>query len=324
MADYPEPTWLLIRCGCDLQSSPFLPINKEEAFFMARFAVAKGSTSVAFLGMVVFLIALSVVLVSGVGYNPSDYNTGGVNVTQTQTGSSQIIVTETPAPGYSNLQYRTFGLITVPPSPSPAASHGCQGAQYNTESEILVGSDPAPNGTIGSGGKIRVWVVDEGAPHIAAGEVVDTTTDGHIITPGDRAQRDVGTDGNGQYIWAPSLYITSSGESPLANGFYSGDAENNGKPYFPNFIKGVFNNSPKPSRNSGVTGVDIDPDYTYFENGPDRLNKPAKPITDLEDYPAEYIWDVNSLGLAPGSYRAEFVIHDGDRNIAIDCFIVSI
>lgn len=293
---------------------------------MAKFQMNKGSTSIAFLGMVVFLVALSVVLVSGAGYNPATYNNGGINTTPPQNGSSQIIVTQPLPPGYQNLQLRTFGMITIAPSPTPAAEHGCQGAQHNTESEILVGSDPAPNGTVGAGGKIRVWVVDEGRPHIANGEQVDTLTDGHVISPGDRAQKDVGTDGDGKYIWAPSIYVTKLPAEPLTNGYYAGDAENNGTPYFPHFIKGQFNNSPKPGRitSAMAQSIPVDPDYTYFENGPDRMGKPAKPITDLEDFPAEYIWDVNQMGLTAGSYRAEFVIHDGDRNIGIDCFTISL
>jgi hypothetical protein len=39
---------------------------------------------------------------------------------------------------------------------------------------------------------------------------------------------------------------------------------------------------------------------------------------------AEYVWNVNSLGLSPGTYDAEFVIHDGDKDRGIGCVTIVI
>jgi hypothetical protein len=36
-------------------------------------------------------------------------------------------------------------------------------------------------------------------------------------------------------------------------------------------------------------------------------------------YTGEFIWDVTTLGLGPGSYTAVFSVHDGDRDRAIGC-----
>jgi hypothetical protein len=39
---------------------------------------------------------------------------------------------------------------------------------------------------------------------------------------------------------------------------------------------------------------------------------------------AEDIWDVSSLGLRPGTYVAEFGIHDGDDNRGVGCVTIVI
>jgi hypothetical protein len=44
----------------------------------------------------------------------------------------------------------------------------------------------------------------------------------------------------------------------------------------------------------------------------------------FQPYTAEFIWDVNSLGLKPGQYLAEFVIHDGDRDRGVGCVAITI
>jgi hypothetical protein len=52
---------------------------------------------------------------------------------------------------------------------------------------------------------------------------------------------------------------------------------------------------------------------------------PAPAGTKLsERYTTEDIWDVSALGLKPGTYSAEFVIHDGDRDRAIGCVTITI
>jgi len=43
-----------------------------------------------------------------------------------------------------------------------------------------------------------------------------------------------------------------------------------------------------------------------------------------EKYTAEFVWNVNTLGLAAGTYIAEFVIHDGDRDRGVGCVTIII
>ncbi len=184
----------------------------------------------------------------------------------------------------------TFDMvqISIPPD---AAGGLCEEGGANNEPEILVGFSPAAGETVGAGGQIKVWVNDEGAPFIALNEQVDPVT-GQVTTPGDRT----GKAGDG-YLWEPALYILPQ------------TAEAGGTPHFPSIIKGEYNNKP-PSKGKGIVGAAIDP-------MPPGASKSEK-------YLAEFIWDVNSLGLVAGSYVAEFVIHDGDDDRGVGCININI
>lgn len=227
--------------------------------------------------------------------------------------------------GKDSLQLKTISFISVTPPPSGPIKVNCQDT-YNTESKILIGSDPAPGGTA-SNGMLRIWVNDEGAPYIAPGEQVDLTT-GAITQPGDRTAKDTGTDGQGKYLWEPAIYLTTI-TAPGQVGPFTGDAESGGKPYFPVAIKGDFNNSTsrgKSGKGSGTKGAPIDTDYINFENGPSYVGKPATTNFD-EQYTTEFIWSVADLkaqGVIPGLYHAEEVIHDGDVNLAVNCVAIQI
>ena len=155
----------------------------------------------------------------------------------------------------------------------------------NNEPEILVGYYPGQGQTVGATGQIIVWVNDEGAPKIAPNEIVDATT-GRITTPGDRTA--LADDG---YLWEPALYIAPQ------------TAENGGAPHFPDVIKGDYNNQPSKGKGTNVPGMDTPP--------------PGSNLS--EHYTAEYIWDVSTLGLTPGTYFAQFVIHDGDDDRGVGC-----
>lgn len=34
---------------------------------------------------------------------------------------------------------------------------------------------------------------------------------------------------------------------------------------------------------------------------------------------AEFIWNIASLGLSPGTYRLQISVHDGDEDLAVEC-----
>jgi hypothetical protein len=178
--------------------------------------------------------------------------------------------------------------------PPPAL---CTDPTISNEPEILAAYEPASGQSIGENGQIKVWINDERAPIIAPNEQIDPNT-GIITMPGDRTAK--AADG---YLWEPALYIAPQ------------TAENGGTPHFPQAIKGWYNNVPppvggRPPAGAGVQVPGMDP-------------PPAGVQLPLQ-YSAEDIWDVKALGLQPGTYIGEFVIHDGDRDRAVGCVTIVI
>jgi hypothetical protein len=189
--------------------------------------------------------------------------------------------------------------VTVCEVPPPPAL--CKDATVNNEPEILAAYLPATGQTVARNGQIKVWVNDEWPPFIAQGEVVDPKT-GAVLTPGDRAGK--APDG---YLFEPALYIAPE------------TAESGGTPHFPQWIKGQYNNNPAAGKpKGGKMGT-----APVFAQG-----APMDPVPSgtpmREKYADEYVWDVCALGLAPGTYTAEFVIIDGDQDRAVGCVTIVI
>jgi hypothetical protein len=178
-----------------------------------------------------------------------------------------------------------------PPGPPPAPPAACTDQSVNNEPEILVGFSPGMGQTVGLTGQIKVWVSDENSPFIAPGEQVDNTT-GAIASPGNRT-----ATANDGLLYEPALYIAP--QSPT----------NGGTPYFPQWIKGAYNNNP-PNRGTFTGGAPIDP--------------PPAGTSRLLTYTGEFIWDVSALGATPGSYTAVFSVHDGDHDRGIGCVTIVI
>ena len=174
-----------------------------------------------------------------------------------------------------------------PPPPPPAA---CTDQTLNNEPEILVGYSPAAGQTVAANGQIKVWVTDENSPFIAPMEQVDNTT-GAVTVPGQRNA--IASDG---LLYEPALYFAP--QSPT----------NGGTPYFPQWIKGSYNNNP-PTRGTFTGGAPIDPN---------------PPGARLLQYTGEFVWDVRALGLSPGTYTAVFSVHDGDHDRGIGCISITI
>jgi hypothetical protein len=169
----------------------------------------------------------------------------------------------------------------------------CKDEDINNEPEILAGYAPMSGQSVGRDGQIKLWVTDEHAPFIAPNEQVDAMT-GMITMPGDRAAK--ASDG---YLYEPALYIAPE------------TAENGGTPHFPQLIKGQYNNNPiVGGKRFVVQGAPIDP--------------PPAGVKLSETYSNEDVWDVSALGLPPGTYIAEFVIHDGDQDRGIGCVTIVI
>jgi hypothetical protein len=178
-----------------------------------------------------------------------------------------------------------------PPPPPPPPPAICNDPAISTEPEILVGYSPALGQTVGLHGQIKVWVNDENPPFIAPGEQVDPTT-GTVLAPGNR----IATAPDG-LLWEPALYIAP--QTP----------QNGGTPHVPQWFKGWIDNSP-PGGSGGMQIPGMDP------------VPPGSMLAEM--YTGEDIWDVSSLGLAPGTYTAVFVVHDGDDDRAIGCVTIVI
>ncbi len=189
--------------------------------------------------------------------------------------------------GQGTCQSGEFSQCDGGTPPMPAL---CMAGGVNNEPEILVGYAPANGQTVGAGGQVKVWVNDEGAPIIAPGEKIDPTT-GAILLPGDRTAK--APDG---FLWEPALYIAPQ------------TAENGGTPHFPDFIRGDYNNTTTKGAGTHAGGMEPPPAGSVL----------------VEKYTAEMVWNVDALGLAVGTYIAEFVIHDGDRDRGVGCVTITI
>lgn len=228
-----------------------------------------------------------------------------------QDGQVVMPVTNTPEPDKKNLQLYTFGFITQ----EPVQGNACEANKFNEEPDIFLASDPPAGGVAKSGGQIRVWVDDGNGGSVAPGTKIDPNT-GQITTPGDRNA----SDGLGRkesspynyYLWEPALYLTPL-TSPGQPGPYAGDAENGGIPRFPQFVKGEVSQG-DDGNNSG-----------FIQPMP-KHDPPANAVAKKGHggHIAEYIWDVNTLGLQPGYYRVQIVVHDGDGDLAINCTTIQI
>lgn len=185
----------------------------------------------------------------------------------------------------------TPGEPGCPGGPPPAL---CSDESISNEPEILVGYEPANGQSVSADGQIKVWVTDERAAIIAANEQVDPMT-GAITSPGDRT-----ATAPDKYLWEPALYIAPQ------------TAESGGTPHFPQVIKGWYNNVPPAGGQRPPAGAGVQ------VPGMDTPPQGAK----LLMYTTEYIWNVRDLNLPPGTYTAEFVIHDGDRDRAVGCVTI--
>jgi len=255
----------------------------------------KGGVNSGTLYVVLILLivgALSFELIGGKLPSPQTTNPNGQQV---------IVDTPTPDPNGSKKDLQLYTFSGHPPTP-PVDSSLCKSGGRNEHGSML-GSSPASGGNVVDG-KLRIWVIDERAPLIAPGQTVDSNG---IPQGGDLSKKN--PDG---FLPGPQLYI-----SP--NTFESGGAA-----HFPNTIKGTVSNGPNT-----FNGPSIDSDYKQFENGPDHINNPVidvpgRPAGYEGENVAEFIWNVNSLGLGSGTYQAQFVAYDGDGDRAAGCANITV
>lgn len=217
--------------------------------------------------------------------------------------SDDLYTPEAPTPGEEKkvLQLNTLKFKKI------EQENACQASRFNREADIFVGSDPTPGGVASVGGRIRVWIDDGNGGSVVPGEVIDRNT-GQVITPGDRLARGRTTG----YLIEPALYITPL-TAPDQPGPFAGDAENGGKPYFPTAVRGEV-----------VYGDHNSTDFLPLPPIESPVGFDVRARRSHGGHIAQFIWDVNSLGLSPGFYRAQFVVHDGDGDLAINCITIQI
>lgn len=272
----------------------FLPVKKYN----------RGSAGFLFIAIILALLTFV-----------SFYLVGGKlpSLTNTNPNPQEVVVDPfAPEDGKKNLQLYTFKGSTPTPAPFQPQPQGnvCAGDKFNEEPDIFLASDPPPGGVARAGSQVRVWVDDGNGGSISDGEKIDPAT-GRITTPGDRTATD--GKGPGYYLWEPAIYLTPI-TSPTQAGPFSGDAENGGTPRFPTIVKGEVSYSDGGNDGGFIKGIPpIDPPVNVVGGRKGHGG-----------HIAQFIWDVNTFGLAPGTYRAQIVIHDGDGDLAINCTTIQI
>ena len=232
----------------------------------------------------------------------------------TSTGTGRYVLADPPALiPHQTLQLGNLNFIFSAP---PALCD--PGSDYGDEPGILYAFLPGCSETVPANGIIKVWYTDEHALTLGKGPGVSAMPANRMLQNpqvGDKTARD---SGNFQYY--PSLFLTDITDDPTLK---TGDAPTSGASGIP------------PSAVFGTwkaLGED-DPNGSGFETLPTGADQFSSiPSVDLntrtgergteEGFQAEILWNVSSLGLLPGhSYRAQFVIHDGDRegDIGLGC-----
>jgi hypothetical protein len=180
------------------------------------------------------------------------------------------------------LQLYNFTGATI----TPPVTSLCKKGSANVHPEALIAFTPSQASAVSTGGQISLWVSDTKPPYIAPNELVVNST-GAIAVPGDvLSTTSPGYISDG-YLFEPQLYI------------FPQTLEKGGKYYFPDYVRGAyFNGTPEVSDNTDVLP-------------PDSL--PTSSQT------AEYLWNVQSIGLTDGDYNIEYVAHGGHGNLGVKC-----
>jgi hypothetical protein len=175
---------------------------------------------------------------------------------------------------------------------------------------ILIGFDPPPGGSANSTTDIRVWVGDGEGAMISKGATV--AADGRVTHGDINAKNPEIADP--PFLWGANIYLTRL-IAPSQPGPFAGDFENGGTPYPVHYVKGHIQNADKKKAPGNPPPID-DPTGYAAEGG--HGQRPQW---------AELIWKADELkaqGIVPGTYRAQFVVGDGDFDQAINCITINI
>lgn len=220
----------------------------------------------------IIAIILIIIAVSYIATGPTPTHSAVPNGTEVVIGKAK------KENNKAQLQLYTFAAATI----TPPMSSLCQKGGANKNPELIIATYP-PNGTgITKDDQIKAWLNDSTPFKVAPGEII-TRGSGAVKTPGDRTAK-----APDNYLIEPALYI------------FPNTADAGGRPYFPTFLKGSYDNGDiRVSYNS-----DPVPNSATFKDKGRSL---------------ELVWNVKDLNLGTGSYQLQFVAHDGQGNLAVKC-----
>lgn len=198
------------------------------------------------------------------------------------TGPEVVLNNQNTNQSRAVLQLYNFGGVTI----TPPTQNLCTKGGANKDPNALIAYSPQQSSGVSSDGQISLWVSDSLPPYISLGEQVIQSS-GAVKEHGDLDA--TAPDG---YRWEPQLYV------------FPETVEKNGKPYYPDFVKGAYNN-----------GTDLD-SFNSDVLPPDAL--PTKNFT------VEYVWNVSEIGLTDNDYQIEFVAHDGHSNLGVKCISIRV
>jgi hypothetical protein len=199
------------------------------------------------------------------------------------TGSGVVLTNQNSGNAKANLQLYKFNGATI----TPPASNLCKPGGANVHPNALVAYWPPQATAISTTDQIELFVSDTKPPYISPNEII-TRSSGAVKVPGDRAA----TAPNG-YLWEPQLYV------------FPQTVEKDGRPYFPSWVQGDYNNG-------AMTGVSY---------GSGTLPVDSLP---LSKFTVEYVWNVKDIGLTDGEYSIEFVAQDGNAKVGMRCMSLRI
>lgn len=182
----------------------------------------------------------------------------------------------------AELQLYHFTGVTI----TPPTANLCTKGGANQNPDALVAYSPQQSTGVSSTGQISLWVSDSLPPIVSPGEEIIRSS-GAVKRHG--ALNAYAPD---NYLMEPQLYI------------FPETVEKNGKPYYPDFVKGAyFNGTPLVSYNTDVMPQNALP-TKYFTT--------------------EFIWNISEIGLTDGDYQIQFVAHDGHSVLGVKCISIRV
>lgn len=244
---------------------------------------------------VLFVVtAFAILLVGGKMVNVSS-----VNLSEKYTGA------ETSGDSRkNNIQLRTLKFKLKVPETFDCNTNAIIGSR---EPFILWAIDPPPGTPVKREGTIKAFYQDEWPLTLGSGSITQpTSSQDHAVDPdvGDQSARDANN-----FPYFPALFLSDITNDPNNR---DGDAQNGGTPHPLDEVFGAW-------KALGPMTQPLSPNN--FDLGPDADTFPAQPNVSFKgipsrvhgNYGAEVVWHVENLGLEEGhTYRAQFILHDGD------------